>query len=318
MEHYRTFPGSVFIGVFQCKSFRHVVIHLRNRAKLPLAAKRIVHDEIDLGSVEGSLSHSLCEGELLLRERRSKRSFRQTAVLLRSDVLDLILWVMERKTERKIGKSKRPIDRECEIQNAENLLFQLIGTDEVMRIILRKTAHTGQSSHFPALLVAVDRPEFREADGKIPVAPRLCGIDLSVVRAVHRLQHVRCILRHHERENILLKMREVPRFFIQARAAGVRRLCKGIAAHFEFPANPVFKFLPDDGTLRPKHREPRTHDFRKDKNTELFPEFPVIVFLRLLEHEKIGLEILLTRKCSNEDTRELLPFLIATKVRTSQ
>ncbi len=57
MNHHRTMLLSIRTGVFEIESFRHDVIYL-HRAKLPLAANRILQHEVDLRSIESSLRRS--------------------------------------------------------------------------------------------------------------------------------------------------------------------------------------------------------------------------------------------------------------------
>ena len=59
-----------------------------------------------------------------------------------------------------------------------------------MGVVLGEAADAGHAGQLARLLVAVDRAELGQADRQVAVAARLGGVDLDVVRAVHRLEQV--------------------------------------------------------------------------------------------------------------------------------
>ena len=59
-----------------------------------------------------------------------------------------------------------------------------------MGVVLGEAADAGQARQLARLLVAVDRAELGQPHRQVAVAPRLGGVDLDVVRAVHRLEQV--------------------------------------------------------------------------------------------------------------------------------
>ena len=60
-------------------------------------------------------------------------------------------------------------DDEDDVHHVEELLFHLVGAAEDVGIVLRKSAHTGQTVKFTALFVAIDRAKFCDAQGQILV-----------------------------------------------------------------------------------------------------------------------------------------------------
>ena len=59
-----------------------------------------------------------------------------------------------------------------------------------MGVVLGEAADAGQAGELAGLLVAVDGAELGQPDGQVAIAARLGGVDLDVVRAVHRLEQV--------------------------------------------------------------------------------------------------------------------------------
>ena len=63
-----------------------------------------------------------------------------------------------------------------------------------MCVVLCEGTHTCQSVELTALLIAEHSAELSDAERQILVRAWLASIDLAVVRAVHRLEHVLLIL----------------------------------------------------------------------------------------------------------------------------
>ena len=55
MDHHRRLLGVVLSGIFELEAHGEVVVHL-NGSQLPATADGILHHEVELGSVEGSLA----------------------------------------------------------------------------------------------------------------------------------------------------------------------------------------------------------------------------------------------------------------------
>lgn len=61
---------------------------------------------------------------------------------------------------------------------------------ENVGVVLRKAAHAGHAAQLTALFPAVHGSEFRQPHGQVPVGMGVIRVNLDVVRAVHRLEHV--------------------------------------------------------------------------------------------------------------------------------
>ena len=61
---------------------------------------------------------------------------------------------------------------------------------EQVGVVLGEAADPGQARQLARLLVAVDRAELGQPQRQVAIAARLRGVDLDVVRAVHRLEQV--------------------------------------------------------------------------------------------------------------------------------
>ena len=64
----------------------------------------------------------------------------------------------------------------------------LVGAEEV-GVVLGEAADAGHAAELAGFFPTVDGAELGEADREIAVAVVIAGVDLDVVRAVHRLEH---------------------------------------------------------------------------------------------------------------------------------
>ena len=100
-----------------------------------------------------------------------------------------------------------------EIEHAEDLVLELVGAAEEMRVVLGEAPHAHEAVEHPGALEAVDGAELRVAEGQLAVAPQPALVDLDVERAVHRLQLVLHVLDVHGREHPVLVVLGVPEVF---------------------------------------------------------------------------------------------------------
>ena len=70
------------------------------------------------------------------------------------------------------------------------LLLQLVRTAEKVCVILGEATHPRKAVQLAALLIAVHGAELGEAQREIPVRAGRTAENLTMVRAVHGLQHV--------------------------------------------------------------------------------------------------------------------------------
>ncbi len=81
-------------------------------------------------------------------------------------------------------------DMENNIHHFKELILDLVLSAIEVRIILRKPANPGQAVQLAALLIPIYRSELCKAQRKIAIAAGRSLINLAMMRAVHRLEHI--------------------------------------------------------------------------------------------------------------------------------
>ena len=87
------------------------------------------------------------------------------------------------------------VDRE--LQAIDDLVLDLLGRAEDMRVVLREAADAEQSVQHARPLVAVHRAQLAEPHGQVAVAVLPVRVDQDVERAVHRLELVFGVVQLH-------------------------------------------------------------------------------------------------------------------------
>ena len=77
-----------------------------------------------------------------------------------------------------------------EADHADDLVGDLVGAHEDVRVILRKAAHTEQAVQRALQLVAMDKAQLAHAQRQLTVGMRLAAVDHHAAGAVHRLDAV--------------------------------------------------------------------------------------------------------------------------------
>ena len=176
-------------GERQVEALGQVVVHL-DCTQLPLAADGVAHHEVELGTVERGLALHLSGFQALLCTGVDDGLLGKVPVLVAADVFGLVLRIAERNLSLVVLEIKSTEYVQNDVHHLQELLLDLVGRHEQVGVVLRESAHTGQSVQLTALLVTVNGTELGEAQRQVAVRAGRCLVNLAVMRAVHRLQQI--------------------------------------------------------------------------------------------------------------------------------
>ena len=206
-----------------------------------------------------------------------------------------------------------------ELHRVLDLLHDLLGRAEDVRVVLREAAHAEKAVAHAVLLVAVDRAELGVADRQVAVAALLELVALDVERAVHRLDVVvlnvgvaaLALLHLHDGEHAVLVEREVAGGLPEIRLADMRRVDDLVARLVVLPAPVVLDSDAHARAARQPVRETRTHRVGDREEAELPPQHAVVAPLRLLDLRELRVEFRLVLADDAVDALEHLVLLVA-------
>ena len=157
MDHDGAVLLAVLSGVLQFKPLRQLAVQL-DGAALPGAAQGIGQMEVQLGAIEGAVAG--VDGVFLADagDGVGKRGGGDVPILDGADVIlrhggQLYL----------IGQTEERIDLVKELRDADDLVLDLLGSEEDMRVVLSEAADAEHTVQRTGELVAVDKAELAEA-----------------------------------------------------------------------------------------------------------------------------------------------------------
>lgn len=184
VQHDGTLLGTVGVHVLQVKVERHLEVKLHGTA-LPGTAERVLQVEVDLGAVEGAVALVDFVVHVQLLQSGTQTLLGACPVLVRTHgvlgaggKLNVIL------------KAKLLVHGVDQVDNAHDLVGQLVGAHKQVSVVLVKAAHAEQAVQGAAQLVAVHQANLAGADGQLAVGMRLGGVHQHAARAVHGLNAV--------------------------------------------------------------------------------------------------------------------------------
>ena len=150
--------------------------------------ERIAELDVDLRSVEGGLARRLDVVQAEARHRVLQVALAALPHLGVVDVLLLVVRVPQRQAVPVVGDAEHAVDVLDELDHADDLVLDLLGRAEDVRVVEVHAPHAAQAAQLARLLVAPHRAELGDAHRQLAVAALLVLVDLDVVRAVHRPQ----------------------------------------------------------------------------------------------------------------------------------
>mmetsp|Transcript_34177 Transcript_34177/g.82782 ORF Transcript_34177/g.82782 Transcript_34177/m.82782 type:complete len:385 (+) Transcript_34177:128-1282(+) len=203
--------------VLEVEPLRQVEVALHRRA-LPRAPDGVFDFQVDLRSIERP--SSLVNGVVpaLALESPLQCGLGALPDIIRSDALlrpgaEVYLVVLEPETRE---------DRLGQVQHPHELVLELLGKAEDVRIVLREPPDSHQPVQGPGSFVPVHRAKLCPSDRKFSVRAEAVFVDEAVERAVHRLDLVLLPFHVHLIEHALLVEVEVAGGLPQVQVRDVR------------------------------------------------------------------------------------------------
>ena len=336
VDHHWAVHLAVASLVGQIEALGQVVVHL-DRAELPFASDDVLDHEVDLGSVEGGFTGLLGPGHA--------EAFRRiTAGLLGLVPAGRVANVLRRIRVPKahantvVLHAERAEDDLHQFDAPQHFLRDLVLGHEKVRVVLGEATHPGHARDFARLFPTVHRAEFGQAQRQVAVGAGLRGVDLHVVRAIHRLEQVAFDVAggHHVRQLAagaaligeplhqvafdqgrvlaVLIVGEVARRAVEIELSDVRREHLAVALPSKVVADEVLEFLPDDGAARRPEDEALADLFVHVEEPQFLAQLAVVALLRFLEACEGRFERLLRGLDQPVDANELFAVLITTPV----
>ena len=154
-----------------------------------------------------------------------------------------------------------------EVEYVQKLTFHLFFGAEDVGIVLGKTPDARQTVQFTRLFVAVHRSKLGDAHGQIAVGVGAVGINLAVVRAVHRLEQklFTVFWRVDRLETVFAVFGVVPGSYVQFLAANVWGSHEFVASFFLLNAQEIHQTIAQGIALGQPNGQTSPYALRKHK-----------------------------------------------------
>ena len=311
MDHDRAFAYVVRRRVRELEVLGLGEVEL-DRRELPSPPDGILDVNIDLRTVEGSFSVGHLIGQPCGLERLGKGSLGDLPELVGSDRL---LRISRREVGFELVESEVPQNHQNEVEKALQLVRHLVERCEDVTVVLGEPASSQEAVHDTGPLVAVDGPQFEEAQWQLPVAstPRL--VDEDVERAVHRLHVVLLApVELHRRVHALCVELEMATRLPQVRLGDMGRYDALVSVREMCSPAVVLDLLAEQATLGMPDRQPAPEIGWERVQIEFGAKLPVIALRRLFEAMQVLAKRLAVFPCGPVDALELGLVLVAAPV----
>ena len=191
-----------------------------------------------------------------------------------------------------IGETENAKDVLDQFGGAAEFLLDLVGCAEDMGVVLGEAADASHAAELAGLFVAIDLAEFGEAHGEFPIAAGFGGVNLDVVRAIHRLEQILLVVGDFDGGVLaVLVKREVPGNLVKLDAADVRGIDGSVAALEEFVLHEGLEFGAKHAALGHPKDQAGAHKLRDGEEAHLLANLAMIALARFLLLLKPGVEI---------------------------
>ena len=190
MDHDRALLLAVLGGILQVEVQRHLEVQL-DGAALPGASDAVLEVEVDLRAVERAVA--LVDGvvQTQLLQRALQAVGRGLPVLVGAHGVLRAGGQLDEVLEAELG-----VDLVDQVHDVGDLVGDLVGAHEDVRVVLGEAAHAEQAVQRAAQLVAVHQTQLAHAQRQLAVGVGLAAIDQHAAGAVHGLHAVDLVVDH--------------------------------------------------------------------------------------------------------------------------
>lgn len=205
MYNNRPIRSLIRTPILQIEPLRQLEVQLYRRT-LETPLQRIPNRDINFRSVERPVPRvDLPFARIMLLQRLLELLLRLVPRLNRAQVI-----IRARRKLQLELEPEQPVDVLHEVEQGADLVLELRGHAEDVRVVLHEPPHAREPGERAARFVAVDDPEFGHPDGELFVAPVARVEDEAVARAVHGFQRPFLLL-DVQNEHVILVVLPVTR-----------------------------------------------------------------------------------------------------------
>src|SRR5947209_20494794 len=135
VHHQRLLAGAVFRNILELKALRQVEVELHG-GKLPWPANGIHQLDVNLGAIKCGLAGNGFIGNAAPLERTLQRIDSEFPFVISAQEIFLVIGVPDAQLNIELVKAKCFEHGQCKIDASDNLVFDLLGSAEDVRIIL--------------------------------------------------------------------------------------------------------------------------------------------------------------------------------------
>ena len=282
---------------------------------MPFTANRITDDEVDLWTIECCFALT---DEVLQSHFIGYFLDLALGALPESQIATIFFGIVVTETQSRGNVHVEGAEHQLrELHHILDLFLELILRAVNVGIVLRESPHATQSVQLTRLLIPIHGAKLRQSHWQIAVGMGLVGIDLVVVRTVHRLEQVLLVF---HRDGIVLRVGVVwivARCLVQFQITDVRSDHFLITTLLLFITEEGFKATAQGGSIRQPHGQAPSHHWRDGIDFQLLAQLTVIPLFGLLTLMQKLFQHLLLGEGYAVDARELLARYIATPVGAS-
>ena len=167
MDHHRCLLRVVLVGVFQLEALRQVVVHL-NGTQLPTTTDGILNHEVELRTIECSLTVFHLGGQTLLLASLHNSLLSQCPIFVSTNILIVVVRITQTDLSLEVESEGCQHDTD-DIHYVQELLLYLVRTAEQVGIILSERTYTSQSVQLTTLLITIHRTKLSNTQRQIAV-----------------------------------------------------------------------------------------------------------------------------------------------------
>mgnify|MGYP000485439738 CR=1 FL=1 len=190
-----------------------------------------------------------------------------------------------------VGEAELVVHARDEVHHAHDLVGELLGGDEQVRVVLVEAAHAEQAVQGTLELMAMHQADLAGANGQLAVAVRLGGVHEHATGAVHGLDAVLLVIDHGGVHVVLVVVPMAGRL-PQLAVHDLRRGDLDVARLVVDLAPVVEQRVLEDHAVGQEEREARGLVAHHEQ-VHLATDTAVIALLGLLEHGEVRVELIL-------------------------